>query len=65
MTEAILALPNDEGTYVIFTDASDFGLGAVLSQEQFCAEKVIAYVSRTLRSGHNQQHVFAIFCKVI
>jgi len=51
MTEAILALPNDEGTYVIFTDASDFGLGAVLSQEQFCAEKVIAYVSRTLNAA--------------
>ena len=29
MTEPILALPNDEGTYVVDTDASAFGLGAV------------------------------------
>jgi len=28
----ILALPTDEGTYVLDTDASDYGLGAVLSQ---------------------------------
>ena len=51
MTEPILALPNDEGTYVVDTDASDFGLGAVLSQEQFGTEKVIAYASRTLNAA--------------
>jgi len=45
VTETILALPNDEGTYVIDTDASDFGLGAVLSQEQFGTENVITYAS--------------------
>ena len=51
MTEPILALPNDEGTYVLDTDASDLGLGAVLSQEQFGTEKVIAYASRTLNAA--------------
>ena len=34
MSEPILALPQNEGTYVLDTDASDFGLGAVLSQQQ-------------------------------
>jgi len=40
MTEPILALPNDDGTYILDTDASNFGLGAVLSQEQFGTENL-------------------------
>ena len=32
--EPILALPKDEGQSILDTDASDFGLGAVLSQVQ-------------------------------
>ena len=51
MTEPILALPNNEGTYILDTDASNFGLGAVLSQEQFGTERVIAYASRTINTA--------------
>jgi len=51
MTEPVLALPNDEGTYILDTDACNVGLGAVMSQEQFGTERVIAYASRTLNAA--------------
>ena len=47
-SEPVLALPDDKGTYVLDTDASDYGLGAVLSQQQDGTERVIAYASRTM-----------------
>jgi len=45
--ESVLVLPRDDGTYILDTDASNFGLGAVLSQHQPEGKKVIPYASRT------------------
>ena len=45
----ILAFPTESGDYVLDTDASNFGLGGVLSQIQNDQERVIAYCSRALR----------------
>ena len=45
----ILAFPTESGDYVLDTDASNFGLGGVLSQIQNDVECVIAYCSRALR----------------
>ena len=44
----ILAYPNPEGDFILDTDASGDGIGAVLSQIQQGEERVIAYASRTL-----------------
>jgi hypothetical protein len=44
----ILAMPIDDGQYVLDTDSSDFAIGAVLSQVQNGEERVIAYASRHL-----------------
>ena len=44
----VMALPTDQGQYVLDTDASQDTIGATLSQVQDGKERVIAYGSRTL-----------------
>lgn len=44
----VLAYPKPNGQYILDTDASNFGVGGVLSQVQDGVEKVIAYGSKTL-----------------
>ena len=51
---SVLAYPTDEGYYVLDTDASNYAMGAVLSQVQNGEERVIAYASQTL--SHTQQN---------
>src|SRR6218665_1787640 len=47
----ILALPRDEGTYILDCDACDDGIGAVLSQRIEGEEREINYGSRLLSSA--------------
>lgn len=48
----ILAYPlNDDGQFILDTDASDYAIGAVLSQVQNGREKVIFYGSRALNKS--------------
>jgi transposase InsO family protein len=44
----ILCMPNEQGTFILDTDASNFAIGAVLSQVVDGTEHVVAYASRRL-----------------
>ena len=48
LTPPILAYPNFDEKFLLFTDACDYGIGAVLSQVQNGEEHPIAYASRQL-----------------
>ena len=50
----ILAFPTETGQYILDTDASNFGLGGVLSQMQRDVECVVAYCSRALRPSQRR-----------
>ncbi|XP_036001790.1 uncharacterized protein LOC118565513 [Fundulus heteroclitus] len=53
-TAPVLGFPLDQGNMILDTDASDVGIGAVLSQVQQGRERVLAYGSRKL--SKTEQH---------
>ena len=50
----ILAFPTETGQYILDTDASNFGMGGVLSQIQDDVERVVAYCSHALRPSQRR-----------
>ena len=53
----LLAYPDPQKPYILHTDASQEGLGAVLYQRQQGKLRVIAYASRTLSSSEKRYHL--------
>lgn len=65
VTDSVLACPNFELPFTIQTDASDYGLGAILSQEQDGAEKVICYLNRSLNKNERKYSTTEKECLVV
>ena len=53
----LLAYPDYNAPFIVHTDASQDGLGAVLYQEQNGSTRVITYASRTLTSSERNYHM--------
>jgi transposase InsO family protein/phosphotransferase system HPr-like phosphotransfer protein len=56
ITPPVLAYPNFDEKFLLFTDACDYGIGAVLSKIQNGEEHPIAYASRQLRKEEIKYH---------
>ena len=56
-TPSILAFPPTDLPFILDTDSSDHGIGAVLSQIQEGMERVIAYYSRVLSKVERNYYV--------
>ena len=65
----ILAYPSESDAFILDTDASSVGIGAVLSQVQNGTERVIAYFSRVLNPAERnycvtRRELLAVVCAV-
>lgn len=66
ITPPILAYPDFERPFIIYTDASTYALGAILSQkDESKRERVIAYASRTLNKHERNYGITELECLAV
>ena len=66
MTLPILAYPNFEKPFILYTDASTFALGAILAQkDEQKREHVIAYASRSLNKHERNYAITELECLAV
>ncbi|XP_044315167.1 uncharacterized protein LOC123037605 [Drosophila rhopaloa] len=63
--DPILACPDFTKTFVLQTDASDYGLGAILTQNSDQGERVISYSSRSLNGSERNFSATEKECRAI
>ena len=61
MSAPVLAMPNPNLPYMLYTDASDLGMGAVLCQQQGGKRRIIAYASKHFND--REKRLYAIIEK--
>jgi hypothetical protein len=58
ISELVLVLPRDEGKFKVETDASNFRIGVILSQQQNGFWHLIAFMSKTLTKAERNYKIY-------
>jgi hypothetical protein len=58
ISELVLVLPRDKGKFKVKMDTSNFGIGAILSQQQNGFWHLIAFMSKTLTEAERNYEIY-------